>query len=87
MTTMRTPTATELASREADGVNVALLWHRYEGFVSVVVEDTRTDEAFELVLSDTDNALDVFNHPYAYASYRGLEVGVSREETAIPHAA
>jgi hypothetical protein len=87
MTSTRTPTATELASRETDGVHVALLWHRHEGFVSVLVEDTRSDEAFELVLSDTDNAMDVFNHPYAYASYRGLEVGGSRNETAIPLAA
>jgi hypothetical protein len=87
MTSTRTPTATELASREADGVHVALLWHRHEGFVSVVVDDTRTDEMFELVLSDTDNAMDVFNHPFAYASYRGLEVGGSRNEAAVPLAA
>jgi hypothetical protein len=87
MTSTRTPTATELASREADGVHVALLWHRQEGFVSVVVEDRRTGETFELVLSDTDNALDVFDHPFAYASHRGLAVGESRGEAAVPLAA
>jgi hypothetical protein len=84
MTSTRTRTATELASREANGVHVALLWHRYEGFVSVVVADRRTDEAFELVLSDTDNALDVFDHPFAYASHRGLAVGESRGAAALP---
>jgi hypothetical protein len=80
MTSTRIPVAAELASREADGLHVRLLWHRHEGFVSVVVEDSRTDEAFELVLSDRDNALDVFNHPFAYAAYRGLSAGMSTNE-------
>ena len=87
MTRTRIPTAIDLASREADGVHVTLLWHGHEDFVSVVVEDSKTDETFELVLSDTDNALDVFDHPFAYAAFRGLELDGSRDETAVPLAA
>lgn len=87
MTSTRTPTATELASREADGLQVTLLWYRHEAFVSVVVEDSKTDEVFELVLSDADDALDVFHHPFAYAAYRGLQVGDPTNEPALPLAA
>jgi hypothetical protein len=87
MTSTDIPTATELASREADGVRVTLLWHRHEGFVSVVAEDSKTGEAFELVLSDADNALDVFHHPFAYAAYRGLLAHGSANEPALSVAA
>ena len=34
--------------------------------ISVVVEDTRLDERFE-IQTRADNALEVFYHPYAYA--------------------
>jgi hypothetical protein len=37
----------------------------------VSARDTRTAEAFELEANET-NALDVFEHPYAYAAQRGL---------------
>jgi len=85
MTTAMTPNDTrELDQRTADGVEVALLWHASRDFLSVVVSDTRIGEAFELVLDERDNALDVFNHPYAYAAYRGLEFGVvSREDELV----
>jgi hypothetical protein len=70
----------ELDLRAADGVEVALLWHTSGDFVSVVVSDAKRGETFELVLDEWDDALDVFHHPYAYAAYRGLELGaVARE--------
>jgi hypothetical protein len=75
MATTATPQARELAFREADGLEVALLWHQREGFVSVTVDDSKTGEAFELVLAESDNALDVFHHPFAYAAHRGLQAG------------
>jgi hypothetical protein len=87
MSSTGTATATELASREADGVRVTLQWYRHEGFASVVVEDSRSGEAFELVLSDADNALDVFHHPFAYAAYRGLLAHGSANEPALSVAA
>jgi hypothetical protein len=58
----------ELAHRTADGVEVTLRWHPTDGRVSVVVHDTRLGESFELAVAPGDSALDVFEHPYAYAS-------------------
>ena len=62
----------ELAYRENDGVAVALLWHSRTNALSVSVVDRRTDDAFELEV-DAADALEVFEHPYAYAAFRGLE--------------
>jgi hypothetical protein len=62
----------ELAHRVSNGVEVALLWHPATERVSVTVLDTHTGLSFELVLEDADRALDVFEHPYAYAAHRGV---------------
>jgi hypothetical protein len=63
---MQDPTTRELAHRANDGVEVALLWSPSDDRLTVVVEDTRLEERFELQ-ARTDNALEVFYHPYAYA--------------------
>ncbi len=55
----------ELAHRVGDGFEVFLLWGADDGALKVVVHDWRTDERFE-VHARADNALDVFNHPFAY---------------------
>jgi hypothetical protein len=60
---------TELAQRENDGVLVRLLWHRQSDRLTVSVFDRRTDDGFELD-AEPSNAVDVFNHPYAYAAWR-----------------
>jgi hypothetical protein len=85
MTTATTRTGTrELDHRNADGVAVTLLWHPTGDFLSVVVSDDRISQTFELVLDDRDNAMDVFNHPYAHAAFRGLEFDVvSRHEELV----
>ena len=62
---MQQATTRELAYR-ANGVGVALLWSPTDDRLTVVVEDTKADERFELE-ARRDNALDVFYHPYAYA--------------------
>jgi hypothetical protein len=62
----------ELAYRENDGIEVSLLWNRADGGLSVVVVDTRTADAFELVVG-SESPLEVFNHPYAHAAFRGIE--------------
>jgi hypothetical protein len=81
MSTVATSTdIRELDHRTADGVEVALLWDATRDYLSVVVSDTRANEAFELVLDDRDDALDVFHHPYAYAVHRGLEFGSGARE-------
>ena len=48
--------------------------------MSDTLSDSKTGEAFELVLSNTDNALDVFHHPYAYAASRRPDFGVRTSE-------
>jgi hypothetical protein len=55
----------ELAHRGGDGFEVSLLWAEEDGSLKVVVHDWRTDESFEIA-ARADNALDVFNHPFAY---------------------
>ncbi len=57
---------TELAQRENDGIAVTLLWHTVTDRLTVAVRDRRTGEAFDLD-AEPRNAMDVFNHPFAYA--------------------
>jgi hypothetical protein len=57
----------ELAHRVGDGFEVTLLWAEDGNELKVVVNDWRTDERFEID-ARADNALDVFNHPFAYRS-------------------
>jgi hypothetical protein len=57
----------ELASRESDGVHVLLLWHPRTDALTVLVEDSRAGQHFEISV-DRRRALDVFYHPYAYAA-------------------
>ena len=65
-------TSRELDHRVSNGVEVALHWHPVTDHVSVTVLDSSSGHSFELVLADDDNALDVFEHPYAYAAHRGV---------------
>jgi hypothetical protein len=61
------PTMTrELDSRSSDGIDVRLLWDPQDDGVSVVVNDSKTGNAFELPVPDSRQALEVFHHPYAY---------------------
>ena len=59
----------ELAHRAGDGVEVSLLWRPTDGRLTVVVDDAKAGERFALD-ARPDKALDVFYHPYAYASSR-----------------
>jgi hypothetical protein len=63
----------ELSSRSANGLDVALLWQQCDGTAFVVVVDHRTGEAFQLDVHQHDNALDMFHHPYAYAAHRRID--------------
>jgi hypothetical protein len=60
----------ELMSRESNGIHVALLWNRANDEVKVTVHDSVTGGGFELEVGD-HSPLDVFHHPYAYASFDG----------------
>jgi hypothetical protein len=59
-------TARELDARANDGVEVRLLWHPSSDRIGVEVLDSRTGEQFALAVHAAD-ALDAFNHPFAYA--------------------
>jgi hypothetical protein len=56
----------ELAFREGDGIAVALVWDPATDRVAVRVEDARTGDRFEFAVR-ADQALDAFDHPFAYA--------------------
>jgi hypothetical protein len=62
----------ELDHRSTDGLEVTLLWDAATDVASVAVVDTKIGETFEVVVGERDNALDVFNHPYAFATRRRL---------------
>ena len=57
----------ELAYRESNGISVTLFWHSGTNRVSVVVHDWQHGDWFEL-RARAENAMDVFEHPYAYAA-------------------
>jgi len=59
----------ELASRSNNGVEVRLLWSPDDDALAVTVDEA-SGESFELVVEPAE-ALDVFEHPYAYAAFRG----------------
>jgi len=61
-----TESTAELDFRENDGIAVSLLWHRQTNRLSVTVADSQLGESFTLA-ARSDNARDVFLHPYAYA--------------------
>jgi hypothetical protein len=63
-------TVEELDHRASNGVAVWLLWNRENNAVSVVVSDDGADDTFTLDVAP-DQALDAFNHPYAYAASHG----------------
>jgi hypothetical protein len=66
----------ELDHRASAGLEVALLWSRAASKLIVSVVDTMTGERFELPVG-RDEALDAFNHPFAYAAGQGIAWGAS----------
>lgn len=68
MTTELLTSPRELASRTADGMLVRLLWCQDENRVFVAVDDHRTGKAFSVEVPDGERPLQVFDHPFAYAS-------------------
>lgn len=57
----------ELAYRESDGIEVRLLWSKCDDRLTVSLRDTRAGMSFELEAAH-DRALDVFYHPFSYAT-------------------
>jgi hypothetical protein len=61
----------EFDHRENGGIAVRLLWNSHTNCVSVAVEDKRAGESFQLTIDSAD-ALDAFQHPYAYTDHPQL---------------
>ena len=61
-------TTVELARRRGDGLEIALLWHRQDNRLEVVVADDRSGASFALATGNGREALEVFYHPFAYAA-------------------
>ena len=62
-------------SRSRVGVDVALLWRRCDNTAFVAVVDHRTGDELSLDVNEDDNALDIFDHPFAYAAHGHVEQG------------
>jgi hypothetical protein len=56
----------ELDGRHAAGIDVQLLWDRRTRGLTVIAHDASTDETITIFV-EPDQALEVFNHPFAYA--------------------
>jgi hypothetical protein len=61
----------ELAHRTSNGIDVSLFWNQLSSRVTVRVFDERTNDGFEFEV-DGREALDAFNHPFAYAARRNM---------------
>lgn len=64
----------ELAHRASNGVDVHLYWNQGDDTLVVTVADD-AGESFEVGV-DSHEALDAFEHPYAYAALRRPSVTV-----------
>ena len=75
----------ELDFRSTDGLEVTLLWQPETNAVSVSVFDAKTGDDFDLGVEPED-AMDAFQHPYAYAASRGLHfvAGTRTPSEALP---
>jgi hypothetical protein len=62
----------ELDGRFNYGFEVRLLWCSSSGRIWVSVLDTRSRGAFRVEVHEGERPLDVFHHPYAYASLHGI---------------
>jgi hypothetical protein len=78
MTARTSQTDRELAFRSGAGIDVTLLWNERSGELTVTAFDSSTGELLELP-ARRELALDVFNHPFAYAA---LQTG-PRSEPAL----
>jgi hypothetical protein len=67
------PARVVLATRKNAGIEVTLLWAPDTNAVAVLVRDDGNDDQFELSVEPGANALDAFEHPYAYAAWRGVD--------------
>jgi hypothetical protein len=70
MTTIDLPEWRELAHRTNDGIDVTMFWSKASNRVTISVFHAGSATALEVEV-DGAEALDAFNHPYAYAATGG----------------
>ena len=70
MTTTEMTDRRELAHRTNDAIDVTLFWSKASNRVTISVFHARSATALEFEVDGAD-ALDAFNHPYAYAASGG----------------
>jgi hypothetical protein len=58
----------ELDSRSVDGLQVQLWWDSETDCIWVSIRDGRSGNQFLIEVRDGERPLDVFKHPFAYAS-------------------
>jgi hypothetical protein len=56
----------ELDHRNADGIDVRLLWHTATNHVSIALLNERSGDSLAFDVDPAD-ALDAFQHPFVYA--------------------
>jgi hypothetical protein len=61
----------ELDYRSSDGLEVTLQWNQETDRLSVAVFDSKSGDDFQIEVSSNE-ALDAFHHPYAYAASNGV---------------
>jgi hypothetical protein len=62
-----------LASRQSARMRVTLLWAAETDTVAVLVRDEGLGDQFVLAVEPCVSPLDVYEHPYAYAAWRGVD--------------
>jgi hypothetical protein len=65
------PHSRELAERVSNGTHGRLLWRQTTRQLSVEVRDADSDRAAAIPVQ-SEQALDAFHHPYAYARLDGI---------------
>jgi hypothetical protein len=61
----------ELDFRTSDGLEITLLWDTKTNGLTVAVFDSKSGDDFQIEVS-SDEAMDAFHHPYAYAATQGV---------------
>jgi len=74
----------ELAHRTNDGFDVTLFWSKASNRVTISVFHARSATALEFEVDGAD-ALDAFNHPYAYAATSGANTNPLTLRSDLDH--
>jgi hypothetical protein len=83
MTAQILHTTRELDSRTSDRIHVRLLWNEHDGRVTVAVADEKTGDAFVVEVLAGERVMDVFHHPYAYASFHDVAIATPSTHESV----